>query len=317
MDVLAYLWDNWLFAAFLAPFLLALVNIIDVYFVSSVYEDEWDGILINSIFQGLPWLLPLLGIVEFQLPDAVTVLVAFLAGSGLALSYFFYFKTLFVSNDAVIVQALSNLSVPLVPFLAWLIIDEKLSLVHYVGIFIAFIGAMLFSLHSELRERSYWRVCKVMSGAIIFFSLSLVLQAEVYQTLNGEFFTGFLLFSAGASITGLALSFFDKKSAGSRALHIFRMSRAYVIVFALAETLNLLGVVVTQRAIELSPSVSFVAVIGSLTPVFVLFTSLFLIPVFFLLNKERSRLMYRDQLVAFKTKIAACCIIAIGIYLIS
>lgn len=317
MDFFEYAWGHWLFVAFLAPFFWALVNIIDVYFVSSVYEDEWDGIFINSIFQALPWLLPILGIVSFNYPGVTTSGIAFLAGSCLVLSYFFYFRTLFISNDVVVVQALWNLSVPLVPFLAWFLVDEKLTFVHYAGIFLAFIGTMLFSFHKETKEKQFARVFKVMIGAIVFFSLSMVLQTEVYQSIENDFWTGFLLFSAGAAVTGILLIFIDSKPLKNRTVHIFQMSRSFFLIFVLAETLNLLGVLASQRAIDLSPAVSFVAVIGSLTPVFVLLLSLLLIPVFLVLSKDQARKIYQDQLVAFKTKILACCIIAVGIYLIS
>ncbi|MGB3072836.1 MAG: hypothetical protein WBB68_01090 [Candidatus Moraniibacteriota bacterium] len=317
MSLLVYLWSHWLFVAFLAPFFWSLVNIIDVYFVSGVYEDEWDGILINSIFQALPWLLPVIGLVSFHYPGAAISGIALLAGSCLALSYFFYFKTLFISNDVVVVQALWNLSVPLVPFLAWFLVDEKLSLVHYIGIFLAFVGAMIFSLHQEIQSKNFTQVFTVMLGAIVFFSLSMVLQTEAYHSIGNDFWTGFLLFSAGATVTGLLLSFFDGKSIKDRAVHIFQMSKSFFLIFVLAETLNLLGVLVSQRAIDLSQAVSFVAVIGSLTPVFVLLVSFFLIFVFLVLNKVRARQIYQDQLIAPRTKILACCIIAVGIYLIS
>ncbi len=303
--------------AFLAPFFWSLVNIIDIYFVSGVYEDEWDGVFINSLFQLLPWLLPLCGLVVFVLPDILSIIIAFLAGGCLVLSIYFYFKTLFISNDMVILQALWNLSVPLVPFLAWLLIGEHLSLIHYVGIGTAFIGVMIFSLHEKIKEKSLGKVFLTMTGAIFFFSLSMVLQTEAYQRIGGDFWTGFLLFSTGAAVVGFLLLFFDPMPIKKRAEHVFRMSKKYLVVFVIAEMLNLLGVLTSQRALDLSPAVSFVAVIGSLAPVFVMFLSLVLVLVFFKMNKKKSQQIYQDQLVAFKTKIVACVMIALGIYLIS
>lgn len=312
-----YLWSHWMFVAFLAPFFWALVNVIDVYFVSDVYEDEWDGILINSFFQILPWLLPIVGIVSFHYPGLPISAIAFLGGGCLIFSYFFYFKTLFVSNDVVVVQALWNLSVPLVPFLAWIFLDEKLSFINYIGIALAFFGAMLFSLHKDIKAKNLGSIFAIMSGAIFFFSLSMVLQTEAYHFIGDDFWTGFLLFSTGATLTGLALSFFDPKPMKTRLAHILGMSKTYFFVFVLAETLNLLGVLVSQRAIDLSPAVSFVAVIGSSTPIFVLLFSFLLMGVFFVFNKDKARNIYSNQIVALKTKVLACCIIAGGVYLIS
>lgn len=317
MLLLEYLWGHWIFIAFLAPFFWSLVNIIDIYFVSGVYEDEWDGLMINAFFQLLPWLLPLFGLVVYSYHGSLVTSIAFLAGSGLVISYYFYFKTLFVSSDMVVLQALWNVSVPLVPFLAWFFIGEKLSLIHYSGIFLAFIGAMIFTLHEKVKERQLKKVFTLMSGGVFFLSLSMVLQGWVYAHVPGDFWTGFLLFSLGATVTGFALSFFDPWSLRKRLGHLVEISRKYLFIFVVAEVLNLLGVVATQRAIDLSPTVSFVAVIGSLSPIFVMVLSLLLVPVFLFLNQDKAHRMYKEQLVAFKTKILACCIIALGIYLIS
>ncbi len=312
-----YLWSHWIFVAFLAPFFWALVNIIDIYFVSGVYEDEWDGVIINALFQLLPWLLPLFGLVEFVFPGWTAASTAFLGGAFLMFSYYFYFKTLFVSNDMVVVQALANLSVPLVPFLAWLLVGEQLSAMHYIGIAVAFAGAMLFSFHGEIKEKSFGKVFALMTGAFVFLSLSMVFQTMAFQATGNDFWSCFLLFSIGATIVGLLISLFDHKSIRMRMKHIYDISRNFFFVFVLAEALNLLAVVALQRAIDLSPAVSFVAVIGSLAPVFVMVLSLLLVVIFLKTNREKSRQIYQDQLVAFKTKIIACCIIAIGIYLIS
>ena len=233
------------------------------------------------------------------------------------LSYYFYFKTLFVSNDIVVLQALWNLSVPLVPFLAWLFVGEQLTLVNYFGVALSFVGVMLFSFHKKIKEKKLGRVFTIMIGAIVFFALSMVLQTEAYQTIGKDFWTGFLLFSIGATVTGLLISFFDPQPTKKRLVHIFQMSKRYFWVFILAEMLNLFGVLASQRAIDLSPAVSFVAVIGSLSPVFVMVLSLLLVIIFLGLNQEKAKQMYQDQLIAFKTKIVACCIIAVGIYLIS
>lgn len=317
MHFIGYLWSHWIFVAFLAPFFWALVNIIDIYFVSGVYEDEWDGVLINALFQLLPWVLLLFGFIDFVFPGWQVSTIAFLAGGCLMISYYFYFKTLFVSNDMVVVQALANLSVPLVPFLTWLLIGEQLALIHYVGIAVAFSGAMLFSLHTKIKEKQLAKVSLIMVGVVFFLSLSMVFQSVVYQAMADQFWTGFLLFSAGATVTGIGMAYFDRLSFGQRMMHILGISKVYVWVFLLAETLNLLAVIALQRAIEISPTVSFVAVIGSLAPVLILILSAVLVPILLFYNRDKARQMYQDQLVAYKTKIVACCIIAVGIYLIS
>lgn len=317
MDSISSLWGDWLFVAFLAPFFWALVNVIDVYFVDDVYEDEWDGITISSLFQLSPWVLPILGIVSFDYPGNKVFTLAFLGGSFLTIAFFFYFKTLFASNDVVVISALWNLSVPLVPFLAWLLIGEKLTLRNYFGILLAFVGATVFAFHKKIKTNKFGKVALLMSGAIFFLSLSMVVQSVVYQMIGKDFWTGFLSFSVGAGITGLAMLFLDQKPLKMRMNHLYGITKTYFFVFFLAESLNLLAVLSSQRAIDLSPAVSFVAVIESMVPVFVLFLSLLLATVFLWLDRSKMLMIYQEQLFGFKIKILACGIIATGIYLIS
>lgn len=316
MELLGYLWSQWIFVAFLAPFFWAWVNIIDVYFVRSVYEDEWDGIIINSLFQLIPWALPIFGIVTLDYPGLQPTIIAFCGGAFLALSFFFYFKTLFVSSDVVVVQAIWNLSVPLVPFLAWLLIGERLEFIHYVGITLAFFGASLLATNKEIKVNGLFKVARIMLLAVMLFSLSMVFQAEAYDRI-GDFWTGFLIFSTGAALTGFFLAYFDKKPLKKRMGHIFSMAQMYFLIFLLAESLNLLAVLSSQRAIDISPAVSFVALIESSAPIFVLFLSFGIASLLFFFQKKKAVEIYSNQLVGFKTKIIACCIIALGIYLIS
>lgn len=317
MSWITSIWDQWFLIAFLAPFFWAIVNIIDVYFVSNVYEDEWNAIFINSFFQVLPWLLPVFGLVSFHMPGYELAALAVLSGAFFALSFFFYFKTLFHSNDVVVAVALWNVSIPLVPFLAWLLIDEHLAIKHYLAIILTFVGALLLVGHRQIRGQSMRQVLKTMVGAVGLLSLSMVLQKEVYGLLGEDFWSGFLLFSLGSVGAGLALFCLDRRPHRERLAHIVRISRLYLGVFFIAELLNILAVMASQRAIDLSPAVSFVIVIESVSPVFVMLLSFLVLVWFRLSHHADTQSLYQQQLTAFKTKLVACCIIAVGIYLIS
>lgn len=317
MFLLDYLWNHWFLIAFLAPFFFAVTNILDVYFVDGIYEDEWDGALISSFFQVLPWLLLVFGYVPFHYPTSLVLFLSLFGGACLTMSFFFYFKALFTTNDMVVVQALWSLSIPFVPFLAWFIVDEKLTPVHYMGIALAFCGALIFSFNKEVKVKQFNRVFFLMLGSVFFSSLAMVLQEQVYLLSGANFWTGFLLFSAGATLMGGIIFMFDHKTFAERTKHIFKMSKRFFFIFILAESLSLFAVLVSQRAIDLSPAVSFVVVIESLQPGFVMLLSFFLVIAFLFFNKSRALNIYRDQLSTPKTKIIACCIIAAGIYLIS
>jgi hypothetical protein len=88
-------------------------------------------------------------------------------------------------------------------------------------------------------------------------------------------------------------------------------------VFILAESLGVLGIFVSQRAIDLSPSVSFVMVIESLLPIFVLFLSGILVIFFWFLGKKEALSIYVDQFTSVWFKLMAILIIVTGVYLIT
>jgi hypothetical protein len=122
----------------------------------------------------------------------------------------------------------------------------------------------------------------------------------------------------GATITGLVfLLAFDSRPLLKRVMQMVTLVKKYSAFFIMAEGFNLMGVISAQRAISLSPSVSFVSVIESLTPAFVLFLSFILVGVFLFFNRRRAEQIYRAQLSTSGVKSIACSIMALGIYLIS
>lgn len=311
------LWNQWLAIAFIAPLFWAIMNVIDVYFVSSVYEDEWDGGIISSLFQLSAWLLVVFGLVEFQNPGALPMLAAIVSGALLSLSFFYYFRTLFTSHDVVVIGAIWNLSVPLVPFLAWILVGERLSSTHYLGIALAFIGAMLFTVHERIRANNLGGVMKNMLLAVFLLSSSMVLQNWTYDHAAVDFWSGYLLFSLGAALAAGVMIAIDRCSWRDRSTHLRELTTRYFHVFFFAEFLGLLAILASQRAISLSPSVSYVAAIESTVPVFVMIISLVLAALFLRANQTKARQLFTDQLDAFGVKLAACALIGIGIYLIS
>lgn len=307
--------QNWFLWALIAPFFWALVSIIDTYFVHDVYEDEYDGTMVSGLFQLLPWLLVPFGVVEFAFPEARVAGLAFLAGGMLISSFFFYFRALFVSNDSATMQILWNVSVLVVPFFAWLFIGEVLTSMHYVGIAVAFIGILLFNLDGKMKRIGFSRVMLPMVGAIVLLSLSMVVVREVQQP-EADFWSIFLVFSSGATVTSLAILAIGRKSPSERIKRIAALSGKYFIFFTLAELLSGMATITSQKAISLAPAVSFVAVIESLVAVFVMIISLF-IAFAFRNTKLIDVAPFWNQVSGWKVKVFALAFIAIGIYIVS
>ncbi len=305
----------WLFLASVAPILWAVSSVIDTYFVHDIYEDEYDGMIISGLFQIAPWAFVSFGIINFAFPGIETALWAFAAGAFLFLSYVFYFKTLFTFNDSALVQILWGVSVPMTPFLAWLIVDEVLLPIHYAGIAIAFIGVSIFGFDGKTANGKFLKVAILMLFSALFFSLNWVLGRKAYQ-LSGDFWSTYLIYCLGsASLSTLLLVLLD--SAKEKARRIFRLSRKFFIVFFLSETLAVVASLTSQRAVSIAPAVSFVALIESLTPLFVIGVSFVALVFAKRFNWDGVMSAYGNQLSYPWLKLMAVGLISIGIYIIS
>lgn len=310
--------DNWLLVAFIAPMLWSLVNLIDVYFVNDVYRDEYDGTIISGLFPLLPWTLVLFGIVKFDFPDTQWMWLL-LGGCLFLFANFFYFKSLFRNNDAALVQIFWNLTVPFTLLLSWLLFQESLNLKEYIGIVIVLIGVVYLSLQEKEGEWKIRDVLKNIIPASVLLASSLVCADYAYGVSDIHFFDGYLVFALGMVLGALIINLFDKTSLRNRFSQITVLTKKYFLVFFSAELLALIGTITSQRALDLSPSPSFVATIESLSPVFVMLFSVIIVVLGrtlvrgFAVNES----LYNTQFSALGQKFFAIATIAIGIFLVS
>jgi uncharacterized membrane protein len=304
-----WIWNNWLILAMAAPFLWALMNIIDVYFVSSVYENEWDGAIISSLFQIVPWfLVPILGIGTLT---GNGVILATLSGVLTAGSIFFYFRAMFARADAALILIIWNTGAILVPLLQ-VLVGERLPFIKYAGIIIIFLGATLISADSKLREKKFGKMVLELSAAVVLYAIATVLQGKAYAAM--PFWSGLLFVSLGSAIVGIVFWVIRPRKNGQ----LKKLVRKYSGVFILAEGLALVGNVIGQRALA-TGSVSLVAALGNIQPAWIMFQSLiiyFLAKLLGFGGKESVQHMYREQLVGWKTKLLAVVIMAAGVYII-
>lgn len=309
--------NYWLLISFIAPMLWAIVNVIDVYFVDDIYQNEYDGAIISGLFQVLPWFF-LVFLVDFQLILSPATLLAFFGGIFFAVSFYFYFKALFSHNDVATVQILWNLCVVVVPVLAFFLLKERLSIIQYLGIAITLIGATILSRGANAQGRGSVKFYVAMGSAISLLSLSMVCEDKAYSELNlaiGDFsfWTGFLFFSVGACTGGILLSIIGKRNP-------FPFIKKYFAIFFMAELLSFFGTLASQRAIDISPSVSFVSTIESFTPAFVLiYSALYLVYYRHVLrtNNEIGEKIYQEQICDWRRKALATLIMATGVYFIT
>lgn len=307
------IWNNWLLLAFIAPLFWAAVNIIDLYFVKEAYRDEYEGAIITGFFQIIP--LAVILLLGFPMPDNKIILLAVFGGLLFFFAMFFYFKALFNVDDLALLQVLWNLVAICVPCLAFFLLGEKLTAIQYTGVFVTFGGAALLTFDKRLRRANFSKITLIMLCAIFFLSLSMVIQGKVYS--KTIFWTGLSFFSLGNVLGSFCLLIMERKKGIG---HILHLNKKYFGWFLMTELITLSGVICSQRTIDLSPSVSFVAVIESSQPVFILLLSAFSLMFFTLFSLRKRALIkqiYEQQLVSIGSKLIAVTIMGLGIYLIN
>ena len=308
---MSFVWNNWLIIAVIPPLLYAIVSLFDAYFVDRrIFNNAREATIISALFGALPLLVPLLGLYEVQIPAPKVAMVAALTGALFMFHIYFYLAALFEKNDVVLGETIQNLSVFCVPFLAYFLIDEKLTTVHYVGIGIAALGVVFMYCYNKPTVSGNFAGCSKMLISMLLFSLTLISGEWIYQ--HAAFWDGFMIFSFGMFMTGFVFI---------RAGDVKRVPRIVMTrwrFFILAEGLTTLGILCSQRAVDISPSVTFIAITECLVAFFILLLS---VAVFWITQLTGNRLndlkdICRNQLIDYPAKILAGLFISTGILLV-
>jgi len=311
------IWVVWLPIAFVAPCQWALVSVLDLYFVRRAYQDEWDGTLISGTFQLLPWVLVPLGLINYTPLPMKTMALALAGGCMFLASFFFYFRALFRFADAALIQVLWNVAVLVVPLLAWIWSGERLQSVHYLGIALAFFGSTLLAARGGLLRNGLLRVAGTMVWAVLLLSASMVLQKDAYRLASGRFLDVFLVFSLGVAGAAAVLAALNPRATAARIRRFIGFKGKYIALFVFAESVSFAGTVFSQRAIDLSPSPSFVAAVESSVPAFVMLQSLVIAFVLARMGREEASKMFRNQILGWREKVIAIATMSVGIYFIA
>ena len=260
------LWNNWLLMALLTPALWAVSCVIDTCFVGErIFRDPSDGPVISGLFCVLPLFTAFSKIDGWEVVTASATWPALLAGVCYFLHLYFVFRALFSINDASCSETFNTLTVFFVPILAFLLLGERLRPIYYVAILLALTGILLLiRYHLSGVPR---RAIAFLMIAVLSISLSMVLQAWVFDHM--PYWNGVLLFSVGTFLTALLVFSVQR----TRRVRLVRMCRRYGPIFLIAELLQLAAVLASQRATDIGPSVSFVAVIESSLPLFIMLFS--------------------------------------------
>ena len=305
------MWDGWLWVALAVPILYALDAVLDVSFVGkSVYRDPVHATILSGLFSGLLIFFLLAQNHDFERPALTIILACLLNGAIYLFHVFFYFRALFKLNDSSNIEVFLGFSVFLVPVLAFIFLNESLIFNQYLGISIALLGVVILTVAS-MKRKSFTKTILPMGGAILLLSVSFVIQDEIYQHVS--FQTGLTYFMGGQVITALLLWL------GTECKHVVSSAKKFGPLFIFSQFIGVLAVVFSQRAIDISPSISYVVAIESTTPLFIMLFSLLLYP-FLSGNSNRPNstvFILKQQLVKMPTKIIAFTFLLIGVFFIT
>lgn len=300
--------DHWVFMSLLAAAAWALSCVIDVCFVDNgVYRKASDGPAIAGLFCLVPAVLTA-GSVDWT---GVSVFVAGVgAASGIVflLHVYFYFKALFALNDAVNAEIFNTLGVLIVPLLAFLLLGERLAWFNYVAIAAAVTGILVL-IGSQLSRLSRLAIAYLITS-VVSVSLLMVMQAWVLQTAN--YATTVWLFST----TAFAVVLLTFGLPAVRRRRISGMCRKFGTLFVFVQLLELGAVLASQRATDLSPSVSLVALLECSLPIFVMTFSWLIAVCARQWQSARSRFLLgalSQQTIAAPSKVASMLLIIVAI----
>lgn len=263
--MLLELWDNWVLLGLLAAGGWAMSSVLDVCFVSEgIYGDPIDGPVIAGLFFFLPAVAAARSLGSADIDWAYAGLAMLSAGCYL-LHVYFYFRGLFELNDASNAEIFNTLSVLLVPLLAFLFLDEQVASMDYAAIVVAGAGVLILVMLQSARISR--RTIGFLSASVVFISVSMVLQARALEVADYNVAAGVF------SITAFVLASVGLAFLKTRRRHLIRMCRRFGYAFVLVQLLELGAVFGSQRATDVGPSVSLVALLESALPVFIMLFS--------------------------------------------
>lgn len=254
--------DNWVSMSLTAAALWALSCVIDVCYVGNgVYRKASDGPAISGLFCLVP-ALATSGPLDLADAGATVIGVGMLAGVVYLMHSYFYFKALFALNDAVNAEIFNTLGVLLVPLLAFVLLGERLGWLNYAAIGIGVLGILVLT--ACQLSRLSWRVVGYLTASVVSISLMMVMQAWVLQYTN--YATTVWLFSSTAFALVVVIFGVPKR----KRVRIGGLCTRFGALFVFVELLELGAVLSSQRATDVGPSVSLVALVECSLPIFVM-----------------------------------------------
>ncbi|MFA7681898.1 MAG: EamA family transporter [Candidatus Peribacteraceae bacterium] len=263
----------WLIFAILAPFLYAIVHILDNYCVKDIFNKPWLGMFTSSISTLVillllcPILIPL---TDFWYWGSLNIIFIACASGLLAqLGYGLYFTALSKSETGII-AAYSNIIPALVALWGFVFFGQLLKPFHYIGILILIICSASFY-RIDSKENAKLQALILIIAASILQSWEYIIDDHIFSVL--PFSQGIFFIAIGMVIGGLSPLIFSKtRNIILEELPLLVHRRK---TFVGIEIIDIFALLSAEKAIELG-NPALVSSLESALPAFVFLISLFL-----------------------------------------
>lgn len=262
--------ERWLIYAVLASAIVGLMIAGDAFlFEEDVYENWMEPLVISGALGLAPWVVA--PFVITAIPDYDILIRAILAGVMYMIGFVFYFKAMYLDQDAVVITVMWSLGIAIVPLLAYFTLGEHCSILQYIGIVSLLVGTAFVSWK---RTAARAVVVGFMTLAVFLVSISVVLLREVFtllQSRGGEaFWSGYLTSTLGECLVAVIVLMMMNNS---KKLRLCKIIKSYWPVFILMEGSQISANVISSLALSLGTA-SFVVAIDGLSGAFVIIFSM-------------------------------------------
>ena len=263
---------SWFYLALLAPFLFAVVNLIDDNMLRFVYKGPHLATALTGLFGALP-LVSLLFLDTKPTPSNLLVLMV-LAGFLTTIYYFFYFRSLELESPSIVISMLSLVPAT-VPILSYFFLDERLTSIQIVGFLLVLLASLGLAL-TEVKKFTFSKALIPVLVVVLILDIVSILTKYVYS--QADFYTAYMYFAAGMGLGGIyfpLIMYYEKTEHDFSVLKTKLHKTIPLLIFV--ELLGILSEFILNLAISRGP-VSLVKAIEGSQPLFVLAIALILYP---------------------------------------
>lgn len=264
---------TWFALALFAPLLYAIVNLLDDNLLQHVYRSAHVGTIISGFFGLLPTLIILALGKSGALPLDM-LLLSIGAGVATTIAIYHYLVGLGRENPSVVV-ALFSLSPAIIPFIAYFLVDERLSLHAYIGFGIVVVAGLAYSMVDLKGFKLSSALVPVLVSALLLDGVSLT---NKYIYSHVDFFASYVYYGVGMAL-GALLFMTMLKTEDRKILRGLHKKHSLLVLGVLIfnEFLGLLAGYMHDRALSLGP-VSIVNVLENMQAAYLLLIAALLYP---------------------------------------